>query len=254
MSTAENFSFDLAQTLSEPTEADENEYVPVVPVRLSRSGRAVECAVNPPAGTGAFGWIAVSIMRRAKGELDVVLAPTWALRSKGMMSAADPVVARERDATAEAEARIAALGSTPPRMHNGVWTIASPGGESWRTVRIRTQPATARFKPGFRLASVLAGPDNSEGGNWTAVGLCDDSGFSVFKRHRGGDWERLMRALWALAVEPREGDPEWHAATRTKLVALGWTVLVEGRCVVCNRRLTTPESITSGIGPVCGGR
>ena len=25
-------------------------------------------------------------------------------------------------------------------------------------------------------------------------------------------------------------------------------------CRVCNRKLTTPESIESGIGPICGGR
>lgn len=28
----------------------------------------------------------------------------------------------------------------------------------------------------------------------------------------------------------------------------------EGRCGKCGRRLTTPESIESGLGPVCGGR
>ncbi len=27
-----------------------------------------------------------------------------------------------------------------------------------------------------------------------------------------------------------------------------------GRCGACNKKLTTPESIKSGIGPVCGGR
>jgi hypothetical protein len=28
----------------------------------------------------------------------------------------------------------------------------------------------------------------------------------------------------------------------------------EGRCGACGRRLTTPESISSGLGPVCAGR
>ena len=28
----------------------------------------------------------------------------------------------------------------------------------------------------------------------------------------------------------------------------------EGRCGACNRRLTTPESLASGLGPICAGR
>lgn len=34
----------------------------------------------------------------------------------------------------------------------------------------------------------------------------------------------------------------------------GYTLLLEGRCLFCNRRLTDPESIRLGSGPKCGGR
>ena len=34
----------------------------------------------------------------------------------------------------------------------------------------------------------------------------------------------------------------------------GYRLLLEGRCVKCNKKLTKPESIRTGIGPVCAGR
>lgn len=34
----------------------------------------------------------------------------------------------------------------------------------------------------------------------------------------------------------------------------GYALLLEGRCLVCNRKLTDPTSIRLGIGPKCGGR
>ncbi len=45
----------------------------------------------------------------------------------------------------------------------------------------------------------------------------------------------------------------WEKLTAGKMpVVLG--VYHEGRCGKCGRRLTTPKSISSGLGPTCGGR
>lgn len=60
-------------------------------------------------------------------------------------------------------------------------------------------------------------------------------------------WQRPMIDMAAVtqAILAIEADPEGQAALHGKL---------SGRCSVCNRDLTDPESIAIGIGPVCLGK
>lgn len=121
--------------------------------------------------------------------------------------------------------------------HNGVVTATNKETGAWRTFRVRTQPDDANFMPGRRLVSLLAGPDNSF--DFIAFGYVDDNGKIVlWKKHRGSAFY------------------EWVAAYLVNTAAYAEKVdtLFEGRCRKCNRALTTPESITSGIGPVCAGK
>lgn len=37
-------------------------------------------------------------------------------------------------------------------------------------------------------------------------------------------------------------------------ISEGFSILPSGTCFKCGRKLTTPESIRTGLGPVCGGR
>lgn len=117
--------------------------------------------------------------------------------------------------------------------HNGSVTITSPTGEH-RTFNIRTQPDDSRFAPGQRVVRLLTGPDD-----WQGFGFVSDNGtIRVWKRYQG-----TAHATYARMLERPES-----------FVAKGAEYLFSGRCRVCNRELTHPESIASGIGPVCAGR
>jgi hypothetical protein len=108
---------------------------------------------------------------------------------------------------------------------------------TYRVVLAEARQGGDRAPPHF--VSVLTGPDD-----YTYLGcIFDGQRFVHGKKSHiasnapsavafGWVWEKLSRG---------EMHPElavWH----------------EGRCGACGRRLTTPESIANGLGPVCAGR
>lgn len=102
------------------------------------------------------------------------------------------------------------------------------------TFRVERQAKNAKFAPGEVIISRLVGPNNEA--DYQGVAFAKPDGrVIVWKKSRGD--ERLVRALEVLAQDPK---------------AAGKAYAVEsGRCWMCNRMLTTPESIEAGIGPIC---
>jgi len=122
--------------------------------------------------------------------------------------------------------------------HNGTYTVLSKATGEHRTFRIRTQRENAEFAAGERIVALLVGSDNEH--DYQSFGFVKDDGrIVVWKRHRGGMFDKLARMLEHLGEHEQAGRVE---------------VYLEGRCRRCNRRLTHPESIRSGIGPECGRR
>lgn len=129
--------------------------------------------------------------------------------------------------------------------HNGKITIKSPTGQH-RTFCIKTQKDDANFAPGERIISLLDGPDNEN--DYKQFGFVKEGGLIVvWRKYRGsvGDngyepsaYERYAKML--MHVEHYE--------------RLGAQYMFATSCRRCNRTLTTPESIQSGIGPICAGR
>lgn len=110
-------------------------------------------------------------------------------------------------------------------------------------VRRREAPAGSRFGDTYFI-NLLTGPDNT--GDYTYVGVLDVStGAIVPTRASRLDsgavpvrlLARVLNRLWA---------DDYEAIT-----AAGFAVHHEGRCCRCGRRLTTPESVRTGIGPEC---
>ena len=130
---------------------------------------------------------------------------------------------------------------TAPKIFNGRYIIHNRETSEHRTFRIRTQSEDARFAPGERIISLLTGPDN--GNDYMGFGFVDDAGIRVWRSKQGGAYERHAEVIWSLGVDASLSE---YAET--------YQLLLEGRCVRCNRALTTPESIESGIGPICAGR
>jgi hypothetical protein len=126
-----------------------------------------------------------------------------------------------------------ALPSPMSQVCNGFFTITFPDG-SHRTLRIRTKKLTAKFAPGQRVLGLLVGPENES--DYLDFSFVDERGPHVWQKHRGTERERLAALLWRLATG---GDVAGH------------TLSISKRCMVCNRVLTTPESVAAGVGPTC---
>lgn len=133
------------------------------------------------------------------------------------------------------------------KIFNGTYTVTSPTGDH-RTFYIKTQPEDSKFSPGARIISLLTGPDNEN--DYQPFGFVTDNGINVWKSkrstdpHARSDWEKFAAMVWSLAVN----------GEKSFFFQKGCRMLVEGRCIRCNRKLTHPESILSGIGPECGAR
>jgi hypothetical protein len=138
-------------------------------------------------------------------------------------------------------------------LANGVYTIENEAGDH-RTISIRTQAQDAKFAPGERIAAILAGPDNEE--DYQGFAFVKDTGFCVWRKKRGQNgristFEWYAKILEAIDLEPSEME---EVEVDVELAGRKYTVMVSKRCIRCNRKLTTPESIRAGIGPVCAGR
>jgi hypothetical protein len=123
------------------------------------------------------------------------------------------------------------------KTHNGIITVENPARGTHRTFRIETQPADAKFAPGERILSLLIGPDN--GYDYLGIGFVKDDGRVIlWKRYQTEQYHALVRVLQKV----------------DHFRSIGLVYHFEGRCRKCNRTLTTPESIRSGIGPTCAKR
>jgi|TARA_R110002096_G_scaffold55026_3_gene141591 hypothetical protein len=121
--------------------------------------------------------------------------------------------------------------------HNGTLTVSNPATGKHRTFRIKTQKDDARFAPGERVISLLVGPDNTS--DYRGFGFVVDGRVKVWRRFEtveGGQFTRYSRMLNSLEAECEK---------------FGLVVDFATNCRRCNRQLTTPESVQSGIGPVC---
>ncbi len=128
-----------------------------------------------------------------------------------------------------------------PRIHNGKFTFTSPTGKHV-TFQIKTQKKDSKFAPGKRVVALLTGPDNQS--DYIGFGFVTDDGVEIWSRHRASRNFQWYRQLINYLVG------HLPVATKSEKFA-GYTVLESRRCLKCNRELTSPESIKSGIGPIC---
>jgi hypothetical protein len=119
--------------------------------------------------------------------------------------------------------------------HNGTITVNNPATGNHRTFRIRTQKQDAKFAPGERIVSLLTGPNNTE--DFTAFGFVTDDGrIIVWRKHIGTQFERYARLLMNAEQEA---------------VKFGLEFVWSAKCKKCNRELTDPESVSTGMGTTC---
>lgn len=123
------------------------------------------------------------------------------------------------------------------KTHNGIITVENTTRGTHRTFRIRTQKEDAKFAPGERILSILTGPDNTS--SYTQIAFIKDDGrILLWRRYEQSQYAQFIRVLL---------EPEHYRS-------IGFVYHYEGHCRRCNRLLTEPQSLRSGIGPVCDGR
>lgn len=122
------------------------------------------------------------------------------------------------------------------------------GRESRFTYQVVAAPALPNATALMWFVSVLVGPDNGTDYQYLgtiAVGVGEDIERATYRHGRkskiGKDARSNVAFAWCwerLDELDRHGVEFWHA----------------GKCGRCGKRLTDPESISTGLGPVCGGR
>jgi hypothetical protein len=154
----------------------------------------------------------------------------------GKQSSANP----EPVATPEPAPRVSGNG-WDGEIVDGTYTVVFEDGE-YRTLKVKTQPDDATFKPGSKIISYLNGPDNWQ--NYKSFGeVKRGNQLYVWHKHRTDGMVTIIDAAMALLAGPE--------SIIDGLKAYGHE---SGTCGVCGRKLTVPESIERGIGPECWGK
>ncbi len=135
-------------------------------------------------------------------------------------------------------------------IFNGTFTIENTETTEHRTFQIKTQKPDAKFAPGSRIVSLLDGPDNWSNYRGFAFVRDDGKGIAVWrsKRHENPEkssafevYADMLSHFFGLS-----SDRDW--------TEMGYEMTKSLKCSVCNRKLTHPESLRTGIGPICAGR
>lgn len=132
------------------------------------------------------------------------------------------------------------------KIHNGIYTVKNRETGEYRTFKIRTISEDSRFAPGERTIAILTSPDNNRG--YTQFGFVTDAGIAIWRKKQGGKNQAWTKWQWFAFMV-------WDVLTNDGAVmkekGKEYDVELSKRCLRCNRRLTTPESLKHGIGPEC---
>ena len=130
--------------------------------------------------------------------------------------------------------------SSSVAKYNGFITVQNPKTGEHRTFRIQSETWNAG-KPNEvvkRTVALLSGPDRESSSAWQTFADVRDGEVVVWRSKSSPVFEAFANIL----NNPDRG------------IAYGLKYLLEGCCRRCNRRLSNPKSIETGIGPVCAGR
>lgn len=125
---------------------------------------------------------------------------------------------------------------------NALFTVVSKKTGDRFTFRVRKPNGPDDKKSVMRFAQVLNGPDNTS--SYLYIGYLKDSNRGeIFAGNKGRPDTAGYRALkWTVAKLAKGDMPEdlefYHS----------------GKCGCCGRTLTVPESIKTGLGPICAGK
>lgn len=129
-------------------------------------------------------------------------------------------------------------------IHNGIITMQNPATGNHRTFRVYTVK-DGKFA-GSRMVALLEGPDN--GNDYRPFAFVSDGSYrscpagtvNVWKRYRSNEGPA---SSWEVFGKMLTNPVAWEAK--------GVRFRISGKCRKCNRPLTHPRSIDTGVGPIC---
>lgn len=124
---------------------------------------------------------------------------------------------------------------------NATFTIETPEGH--RTYKVEYVEASERWKESW-FVKLLVGPDN--GSDYAYVGKLNDFTGQIMLTSKS----RLTADAYPIRLFNRVVARIW-ANDHNAYEQHGYHTHHEGKCGRCGRKLTVPESVTSGIGPEC---
>lgn len=119
---------------------------------------------------------------------------------------------------------------------NATLTVENPKSGNRFTYQLRqSEPKPGQMPVWF--VALLTGPNNER--DWRYLGTIFADGFRLTRKSCAGrDAPSVVAFQWFSVRWEDARVSVWH----------------EGACGRCGRKLTVPESIASGIGPVCAGK
>ena len=125
-----------------------------------------------------------------------------------------------------------------------LFTIRSIATGKRHTYKLKRQLDQNEMPTGSFYVSILFGPDNYS--NYLYLGMADEN--LNFRTTAGTKLKKDGKEVAAIAYFLRFLKKETFDAMMEHI-----EFFHAGKCCQCGRRLTVPESIESGIGPVCAG-
>lgn len=116
---------------------------------------------------------------------------------------------------------------------NATFTIANPKGERY-TYKIKYSKKIKQY-----FAYILTGSNNES--DYTYIGMLFDNHIVPTKKSKYSVLSLPIKVI-NYAIDIANGD---------KQLLSGYFLEHNGHCGRCGRKLTTPESIKSGLGPIC---
>ena len=118
---------------------------------------------------------------------------------------------------------------------NSTFTVSNDGGEHY-TFKVKKSKEKYLNGQYTFFISLLTGPDE-----YTYLGIIKNNSVALTKKSKYKfDSVPYRVAKWAVEKVMYE-----------KLLPIGYDIQHAGKCGKCGRKLTTPESINTGLGPVC---
>lgn len=128
------------------------------------------------------------------------------------------------------------------KINKGYFTIENIHTGEYRTFRIH-KPRKSSFQKGTQIVSLFTGSNNES--SYTAFGFLNTDGIHIWSRFTNDiAWSQYGKALFSLLTLGND----------SPYVTKGYRFRESEKCFVCGKTLTTPESIDTGIGPICAER